>query len=354
MRRYNSDSVNQEEGTMRVGRILLYGLVAAGVACAQATGTISGTVITKAGAGVPVPKAQVRAKNTDTGTPYGVQTSANGSYALAGLTAGNYDLSVESPPLFIPFQRKDVRVQAGETVRIDVSLDDLALNTLGDGGEQFVAINAEHPVPSGRTPKTRSGKPDLTGVWFPSTPIPVGGPPEPLPWAEAAARQRGENLGKDLPQSHCLPMGPSWSGFFTPYRFVQTPDLLVIIDENGDPARQIYLDGRAHPKEFNPAFMGHSVAHWEGDTLVVDSVGFNDRAWLSLLSYPQTEKMHIIERYRRPDLGHLELEMTLDDPGAFKKPWKVKRLSSLAPKSSELVEYVCTENNRDVQHLVGK
>jgi hypothetical protein len=314
----------------RIGTLLVYGCVAAGVVHAQATGTISGMVITKAGAGAPVQRAQVRVKHSPTGTPYSTQTSANGSYTISGLPPGTYEISVQLPPFFIPFERKDVRVQAGQTARIDVSLDDVTLGTLGDGGEQFAALNAEHLAPSGPAPRTHDGKPDLSGVWLPSTPSLLGDPPEPLPWAEATARRRKDDLGKDAPQSHCLPMGPAWGGFFWPFRLVQSSDLLVIIDENADPPRRIYLDGRAHPTELNPTFMGHSVGRWEEDTLVVDSVGFNDRAWLTLQSYP------------------------LDDPGAFRKPWKMKRVSSLAPKSADVMEYVCTENNRDVPHMVGK
>jgi len=152
--------------------------------------------------------------------------------------------------------------------------------------------------------------------------------------------------------THCLPMGLSFEGFFSPIRLVQTPKLLVLIDENADPTRQIYLDGRSHPKEYNPSYMGHSVGHWEQDTLVVDTVGFNDRIWVTFNAFPQTEKMHVTERFRRLDLGRLEVELTFDDPGAFKKPFTLKRSSMLAPDNFEILEYVCAENNRDREHFV--
>ena len=192
---------------------------------------------------------------------------------------------------------------------------DVTLNTLGDGGEQFAYRMADKPAPSGSTPRTREGKPDLSGAWLQALPTPLGGLPEPLPWVESAMKAR-----------------------------------------NGDPPRQIYLDRRSHPRDANPSYMGHSVGRWEGDTLVVDSVGFNDRIWLppGRATYPQTEQMHITERFRRPDLGHLEVEMTFDDPGTFKLPWKMKRVSSLALNDYEVLEYVCNENNRDIGHLVGK
>jgi hypothetical protein len=231
---------------------------------------------------------------------------------------------------------------------------DVTLNTLGDGGEQFAYPMADKPAPSGSTPRTREGKPDLSGAWLQVLPTPLGGLPEPLPWVESAMKARNGEPHVVRPWERCLPAGLSLEGAVTPYRLVQTSSLLAIIDEDGDPPRQIYLDRRSHPRDANPSYMGHSVGRWEGDTLVVDSVGFNDRIWLSPGNYPQTEQMHITERFRRPDLGHLEVEMTFDDPGTFKLPWKMKRVSSLAPNDYEVLEYVCNENNRDIGHLVGK
>src|SRR2546422_4555651 len=134
----------------------------------------------------------------------------------------------------------------------------------------------------------------------------------------------------------------------------KTPGYMVIIAEHDLPPRQIFLDGRSHPKNLDPTWMGHSIGHWEGDTLVVDSVGFNGRAWIDLEGHPFTEKTHITEHWRRPDLGHLEVEFTIDDPSSYVKPWTIKRISDLAPKGEEVAEYICTENNKDVPHLVGK
>ena len=128
---------------------------------------------------------------------------------------------------------------------------------------------------------------------------------------------------------------------------------MILFDE-GDLPRQIFLDGREHPKEPNRTWVGHSVGRWEGDTLVVDSVGFNDKSWVSLNFYPHTEMLHQVERFRRPDLGHLEIETTIDDPATFAKPWTWKKVSALAPDGEDVEEYVCSENNRDLEHLVGK
>lgn len=146
-----------------------------------------------------------------------------------------------------------------------------------------------------------------------------------------------------------LPAGISFEGAFAEYRIVQTSNLMIIINANGDPPRQIYLDGRGHPTEFNPSWMGHSVGHWEDDTLVVETVGFNELAWLQNGFFPQTEKLRITERFRRTDLGHLHVEN--DDPSTFKKPFTIRRINSLALKDWEVLEYVCGENNRDLEHL---
>jgi hypothetical protein len=338
---------------MNLVKACILWLLLGAVFFAQGGGAITGTILTEAGAGVPVPNAQVRATNTATGMSATAQSTANGSYTISGLAPGSYELSIQTPlPLFLPFSRRDIQVTAGQPVRIDVRLSDVQLGTLGDGGEQFARMLGDRAAPAKGPTPLMGGKPDLSGVWLSKPPVGVGDPPEPLPWAAAEAGERNKRMGTDSPMTHCLPMGLSFEGFFAPIRLVQTPKLLVLIDENGDPPRQIYLDGRPHPKEYNPSYMGHSVGHWEQDTLVVETVGFNDRNWITFSGFPETEQMRVTERFRRPDLGHLEVELTFDDPGAFKKPFKLKRVSTLAPDNFELFEYVCAENNRDVQHFV--
>jgi hypothetical protein len=318
---------------------------------AQNTGSISGTVRAAASDNPGIPNAQIRAKNSATGGVFTAQSAIDGSYTLSGLAAGAYEVSVESPPLFVPFQRTNVQVGAGQTVRLDVRMDDVLLNTLGDSGADFLKLIAPQPAPKGPTPRTPQGKPDLSGVWLGSMQVNATNP-EPLPWAEALAGQRLKN-GVQPPSAYCLPMGLAFVGFFGPTKIVQTPDLIMILDED-EPVRQVYLDGRAHPKDPNPTFMGHSIGHWEGDTLVVDTIGLNDQTWLGFDSLPHTEMLHVTERYRRPDLGHLEVETTLEDPGAFKKPWTTKRTNSLAPKDTDVMEYVCAENERDRAHTPSK
>jgi hypothetical protein len=135
---------------------------------------------------------------------------------------------------------------------------------------------------------------------------------------------------------------------------VQTPGLIAFLFEgNIHSYRQIFLDGRPHPKNLDPTWYGDSIGHWEGDTLVVDSAGFNDKFWFDFAGHPHTEKLHIVERYRRPDLGHLEDEVTIDDPGAYSKPFTMYGHFPLQV-GAEIMEYICNENNQDVQHIVGK
>jgi hypothetical protein len=208
-----------------------------------------------------------------------------------------------------------------------------------------------HAPPAGPTPRTADGKPDLSGVWW--TPqVTDPGKPEWLPFAEKIARQQADNNRKDSPQARCLPspvvrLGPL-------YEFVQSKAFLVVISDDDTPGfRQIYLDGRGHPEEPDPAWYGHAVGRWEGDTLVIDRVNFHEKVWLDQEGHPHTEKLHVIERYRRPDLGHLEAEVTVEDPGILAKPWTFKRVSDLAAKE-EIREFVCNENNPDLPHMVGK
>ncbi|HJT89765.1 MAG TPA: hypothetical protein VJ732_17970, partial [Bryobacteraceae bacterium] len=137
-------------------------------------------------------------------------------------------------------------------------------------------------------------------------------------------------------------------------KLVQTPSLLVILFEDYPGFRQVFLDGRKHPAVWNPSWMGHSVGRWENDTLVVDTVGFNDQSLLGGIgggSTPHTEALHMTERYRRSDFGHMELQVTFEDPGAFAQPYRENLSMALAPEE-ELLEYVC-ENNKP-EHLVGK
>lgn len=211
------------------------------------------------------------------------------------------------------------------------------------------------PNLSAPAPRMPDGKPDLSGIWQSDT----AGAAEttkamdsvkPQPWAEAVSDKRKETLGRDSPRIGCLPSGPMID--LDVGKVVQTPNLLLMLYD-GTLYREIFLDGRELEKTPNPDWMGYSVGHWEGDTLVIESNGFNDRTWLDDDGHPHTEALHMTERLRRPDFGHLALIRTLTDPGALAQPWTVPLKFELNP-DSEQIEYVCNENEKDRPHLVGK
>jgi hypothetical protein len=211
------------------------------------------------------------------------------------------------------------------------------------------------PNLSAPTPRLANGKPDFSGLWRTdnSGSAELGKAMEaikPQTWAVAVAKKLKEELFKDSPGVLCLPPGPMVD--LGVGKVVQTPNLLVMLFE-GALYREVFLDGRELPKEPNPDWMGYSVGRWEGDTLVVESNGFNDRTWLDGEGHPHTEALHVTERFRRPDFGHLEVLKTLADPGALMEPWTVP-LKFEFDADTEAIEYVCNENERDHQHLIGK
>ena len=213
-------------------------------------------------------------------------------------------------------------------------------------------------------PRAADGKPDLSGLWDRISPRYDRNiaadlkPGEVQPWAEALVQQRTEDLGKDHMGALCLPLGP---GYVTSSggtaagmtKIVQTPTLIVFLSPDMT-FRQIFLDGRALEADPNPSWMGYSVGHWEGDTLVVESNGYNDHTWLDRNGHPHTEALRTTERYRRKDFGHMEVAFTLQDSAIYAKPWTVTLEAQLAA-DTELIEYVCNENaKRSLEHWVGK
>jgi hypothetical protein len=209
-------------------------------------------------------------------------------------------------------------------------------------------------------PKTRDGKPDFSGLWA-LNPGAYGGNiatdlkrEEIAPWAAALRKQRMEELFRDDPGTvRCLPSGPR--GNLLPFlmtRIIQTPTLIVMLSEDLT-YRQIFMDGRSLPKDPSPSFMGYSVGRWEGDTLVVETIGYKDVTWLDFSGYPHTEGLRVTERYRRRDFGHLEIEETLEDSMIYARPLKINIKGDFVP-DTEMLEYVCAENEKDAVHLVGK
>jgi hypothetical protein len=324
-------------------------LCAAAAAFAQSgPGAISGTVLDPAGRAFA--HATVQAKDAQ-GHASKTTSSAQGQYTLSNLAPGSYDVTVNVPGLR-GFERKGVPVEAGGNFKLDIRLQEGSqLSTLGEDPLALEADAKLHAPPSGPTPRTRDGKPDFTGVWWRPIDTDIV-KPEWLPNAQAVAKQRAETNRKDSPQAHCLPSAVTRA--VPMFEFVQSGRFLVMIADDDSPGfHQIYLD-RGHPKvPDTDLWYGDSIGRWEGDTLVVDRVNFTDRVWLDQDGHPHSGKLHVIERYRRPDAGHLEAEITVEDPEVLAKPWVFKRVSDLAAKES-IREFICTENNRDVPHLVGQ
>jgi len=172
------------------------------------------------------------------------------------------------------------------------------------------------------------------------------------PWALELMKKRQADNSKDNPDAHCLPMG--FMQFHThsePRKIVQTPGVMTIIYEANSGLRQIFTDGRSLPgKDAQPWWYGYSVGHWEGDTLIVESTGFIDDIWLDVRGSPMTSAARVVEKFRRVNYGNLEIEITVDDPKAYTKPWSVKVNQRIFP-DTELIEFICED--RDATHYVG-
>src|SRR6266513_5175715 len=212
-------------------------------------------------------------------------------------------------------------------------------------------------------PRAPDGKPDLSGLWLKISPkysrnVAADLKPEDIqPWAQALVDQRREDLGRDYMNVRCVPLGPGYvtaadSTGAEMVKIVQTPGLILILNPDLT-YRQIFLDGRSLESAPNPSWMGYSVGHWDKDTLVVESFGFNDRSWLDHDGHPHSEALRMTERYRRSDFGHMQIEITLNDPQVYARPWTVA-LSAVLMPDTDLLEAVCNENHNSLAHWVGK
>ena len=223
----------------------------------------------------------------------------------------------------------------------------------------------QHPTPgmprtpdgkpnlSAPIPRTADGKPDLSGLWRPAA-ILIGDIAANLkpgsvpfqPWAEALYKQRVANNSRDDPTANCIVGGVPRSDLVPyPFKILHTPGLVVILYEAVHSYRQIFADGRGLPKDMNPSWFGYSVGRWEGDTFVVQTAGFNDKGWLDNFGKPATDALKVTERFRRKDFGHMDIQITIDDPKVYTKPWDVTLPLALYP-DAELLEYICNENNK--------
>jgi hypothetical protein len=173
------------------------------------------------------------------------------------------------------------------------------------------------------------------------------------PWAAELLKARHANEDKDDPDGYCQPLGMVRMQMEGPRKIVQIPGLLLILFERDNVFRQIFTDGRPMPLDPQPAFNGYSTGKWEGDTLVVETTGFKDGMWLDNIGSPFTPSAKVTERFRRPSFGNLEIEVTVYDSKAYTKPWSYK-VNKVIAADTEIMEFFCTENNKDPQHLVGK
>ena len=209
--------------------------------------------------------------------------------------------------------------------------------------------------------RTADGKPDLSGIWRgPRNSVYLQNiaadlkPGEIQPWAQEVYQQHVFNLGADSPRAHCLPDPPPYYHLAGMARIVQTPALTVIINEgisNSGVTRTIFTDGRGLPEYMDPTWLGYSVGRWEGETLVVTTAGFNDKTWLDFSGHPHSEALRTTERFHRRDFGHMDFEMTLDDPKTFTRPFTLKADKTLVA-DTELLETICN-NEAIAPHLVG-
>jgi hypothetical protein len=209
---------------------------------------------------------------------------------------------------------------------------------------------------SAPAPRTPDGRPDLTGVWRGAGPLYRFNIAQDLkdedvqPWAQDLFLKRVRDSRKDSPLAKCLPVSIPFHNFFNLTRIVQTPTLTLIMYESpNSPHRTVFTDGREIPKDPNPTWLGYSVGRWEGDTFVVTTAGFNDQGWLDSAGHPQTESLRLTERLHRRDFGHMDFEMTIDDPKVFVRPFTMKAMRLLAP-DTDLLEDVC-ENEIDTRHM---
>jgi hypothetical protein len=224
--------------------------------------------------------------------------------------------------------------------------------------------------PSGKIPRAPDGKPDLSGIWqaigvslFGETgEVRPGenrastyGPREAAPY-QAWAMPKVNELAADNrtdPNVHCKMAGvPRITGIPVPFEIVQAPKKTIILYESNHVFRIIPTDGTGHPSDFDPAYMGDSIGHWEGDTFIVDVTGFNDKTWLPGAGHFHSDQLHVVERYKRNPDDTISYEATMEDPKVLTKPWTYRLILRHPPRDERIMEAECAENNQDLEHIV--
>jgi hypothetical protein len=211
-------------------------------------------------------------------------------------------------------------------------------------------------------PRHANGRVDLQGVWMPNDnryirdmALDIGDDKVPYrPWARRLFDERKDGShSREDPDAHCLPQGvPKIDWVSYPWKLIETPTSVVMLFETFTFWRQIFTDGRTVDSTAKPAWMGYSTGRWDGDSLVVETTGFNGKLWLDQLGRPTTDRLRVIERFTRTHYGHMRIDVTIDDPGAYTAPWSASQVVHLRP-GWEPLEFICQENNRDIEHLPG-
>ncbi len=327
--------------------------VLCGAAEAQrAAGSITGKLIDENGAAITQLEATITLTDATTGETKTAVVKDSGEYALTGLNAGTYDMTIPiACCMYRTYEQKTITLKAGEQRKLDLNIGwGINLGTIGDDpGQLSMDMRKRAGEIKGPVPRMADGKVDFSGVWY-NVPSATGRQARvPMqPWALEMQEQL-RKINQQGPAVYCLPQSAIPTDLPFPYKVVQTRDLMVHLVEFTTPGyRQVFLDGRPHPppEEWNPAWLGHSVGHYEGDTLVIESVGFNE---ITPGFGVHTEQLKIVERWTRPTKGVLEVEITATDPAAWTGEYKRKFTAGLVP-DEEILEFVCPENNLDALH----
>jgi hypothetical protein len=308
------------------------------------TGTLTGRALDPDGGLVARLATAITLTSTGSGTKVVGRLNDDGTYLVTDIPAGTYDIDMLVPArLYSRYQRGAVVIEGGKETRLDLLVSwGMNLGTVGDDPLiQSADLRSRTKNVDGPVKRLADGKPDLSGVWL-NIGDAVTRPPLPLqPWAQDIANALAK-IKQDNPGAYCLPQVAVPTLMHYPQRFVQGPDRIIQIMEDMDPSyRQIFMDGSPHPDPdlWNPSWYGHSIGHWEGDTLVVDTVGFNE---ITPGFGVHTEALHIVERYTRISHGRMKVEMVAEDPQAWTKPQHHSWVMGLA-EGAEVVEFLCAE-----------
>jgi Carboxypeptidase regulatory-like domain len=314
-----------------------------GVVQISAGGELRGKVVDPDGAALDRLEADVKLTDATTGKTYTGHMNRDGSYLVRNLPAASYDLDLDVPSrMYERYGRKGVVIAASGATELELRLTwGMNLGTIADDPMlQGADMRARTKNVDGPVPRTADGKPDLSGVWTNFGDSYAGAAPM-QPWAQKMYDE-WRKIPQDNPGAYCLPQSGLMTMTNYPYKFVQTPKLLVqLVEDMVISHRQIHMDGRGHPDPdtWNPSWYGHSIGHWEGDTLVIETVGFND---VTPGFGIHSEALKITERYTRLSYGRMDIDVIAEDPQAWTGPWVRKRQAGLV-EGTEIVEFVCAE-----------